>query len=520
MKRSHRWVIVCACVLVGGGAAGFALRLCTIVARSQLGLELASELDPSDPGYKEAMCGPVSLSVALGRLGVSSSPADVASQCRVTSQGVALTDLERTANSARLVSARARRLSWDEVSRLDGVAVLFVKGKHYVAVDPREAPRDTNETATVRIYEPESPAQWWTREELEEIWAGEALVITRRAARVDEAPDGACIDWDECFVDQGVLRDTSLARYRFSFRNDGSSDLVIGEILKSCRCMEHTLSHERLAPGESAVLEVDVGLSRYEGYMQQSVVVKTNDAISPISVLRMAGGVPRARVISSDVIRLEDLPQGSKISQEFYVADPGFSGVKIREARFVPHSSPAIGEHPACLISSELMGEDAQRVSATGFRVKPSDYVVRLSFEASTASALGPFRGEVNVILEADDVVTTHNVSIEGMIVQDVRPVPRVALITLDREGAGSATIQLRSYSKQDIGVVKMWSDSTESLKIRSEGEPQAANSKYIITARISDIIAGAAPLKRAAYLELDDGSVVSVPVAVFRPLH
>lgn len=512
MKHSYLWAIVA--VVVVGGAAGLTLRSYTAVGPSQLKGELASELDPSDPRYKDVMCGPVSLSVALARLGVNSSSMNVASRCKVTSQGVALTDMERVANSIRRIEARARRLSWDEVRRLNGVAVLFVKGNHYLTVDPREAPQDTIGTARVRVYEPQTPAQWWTRAELEKVWTGEALVITKRAARVDEPRDGACIDWNECFVDQGFLRDAPIAHYRFAFRNDGSSDLRIDKVQKTCGCIEHRLSQERLAPGESAVIEVDVDLVRYEGYVHRSVVVQTNDATNPVSVLRMACGVPRSRIISSDMIHLEDLPLGGKVSQEFYVADPGFNGVRIQEARFAAHSSPNMGEHLSCLISWDFV----EKETPPEFRTRSGDYVVRLLFEASNTCPLGPFQGEVSVVLEADDVVTTHKVVVKGMIVQDVHAVPRVALITLDPKGAGSATIDLHSHSKRGFSVVKMWSDGGNSLEIRPEGDSRAAISTYTITIHNSDVTAGAVPLKRVAFLELNDGSVVSVPVTIFRP--
>jgi hypothetical protein len=519
MKRSFQWVAVCACVVIGGSAAGLGLRFLSATIHSRLKVVLASELDRSDPRYDEVMCGPRSLAIALGRVGVSKSPADLASACKVTSRGVAFTDLERAANNTSLVRVHARRLNWEELCRLDGVAVLFVKGRHYIAVDPRQGSQPGAEADKVRVYDPDWPAQWWTRAKLEGIWQGEALELTR-ASRVDEAQGHPCIEWDTCYVDQGVFpRGTKLARYEFSFRNVGSSDLVIGNIRKSCGCMEHTLSQERLAPGDSAVIKVSVNLHDTQGYFGQYAVVETNDARSPTSVLRMAGGVPRARVISSDLIRLEDLPQGAKVSKDFYVGDPGFFGFKIREARFVPHDTSGIGEQLSCSISYDLLGEDAHRVASTsGFRAAPRDYAVRLTLQASTACPLGPWQGEVNVVLESDGVVTTHKVVLEGRIVQDVHPVPCVALITVDPEGAGRTTIQLRSHLKRDVAVVKMWSDSPKSLKVRRDGAAAGAETKYTITAQVSGIIAGAAPLQRTAFFELANKSVVSVPVALFRP--
>src|SRR4029078_11349034 len=136
----------------------------------------------------------------------------------------------------RTISARAQRLNWDELSRLDGTAVLFIEGNHYVAVDPRNTPRDMNQAAAIRIYEPQKPAQWWTQDKLEAAWEGEALVLIKQTPRVKETASGPCIVWDQCFVDQGILMDTPLAHYQFAFRNVGSSDLIIGDVKSSCGC--------------------------------------------------------------------------------------------------------------------------------------------------------------------------------------------------------------------------------------------------------------------------------------------
>jgi hypothetical protein len=515
MKRVYLWTIVSGCVI--GLGVGLGLRMFKAQANAQLNPDRAAAIDPSDPKYKEVMCGPASLSVALGRIGVNRLPVDVASACKVTAAGVALTDLERDANATGLVNARPGRLSWDELSRLDGVAVLFVNGNHYIAVDPRQAADGDVEAGKLRVYEPDRPAQWWAREQLETIWRGEALVLTRQPARVDEAQGGPCIDWDECFVDQGVLRNTRHAHYRFSFRNAGTSELVIGEIQRSCGCSKHTVSQERLAPGQSAIIEAEVNLQGTEGYFHHYVTVQTNDAINPMSVLTMAGGVPRARVVSSDWIRLEDLPQGGTASKKFYVADPGFNGAKIREARFVPRGASGLEKHLSCSISHDLLGDDAKRASSSVFRATPRDYGVLLAFEASTACPAGPFQGEVKLVLEADGVVTTHKVDIEGTIVHDVHPVPRVALITVDREGSGSATIGLRSHSGKEVAVVKTWSNNPNSMKITPR-IAEVGKKEYLITAHEADVMPGAAPLQRAAFFELADGSVASVPVAVFRP--
>jgi hypothetical protein len=302
MPFSYRWIIA--------GIAGTLLGLGLYVFRapSQLKPELASELQPPHPRYHEVICGPLSLSVALGRLGVDRMPSDVASQCRVTAKGVASSDLIRAANATGRVNAAFQHLNWEELRRLDGVAVLFVKGSHYLAVDPREAPPAVD---TVRIYEPEAPMQCWSRQKLEDIWGGEAIVITR-SMPPPQARQGARIDWEQCYIDQGVVKGSSRPHFRFSFRNVGNTDLVVNNVERSCGCVAHTLSKKQLAPGEAAVFDADLNLNGIEGRFQHYAVLRTNDSSRPTSILRMEGGVRRARVISSDLIRSEDLPRGCK----------------------------------------------------------------------------------------------------------------------------------------------------------------------------------------------------------------
>ena len=517
MKRFYRWAIVLGYVVVAGGVAGFAARLCR---EGQLSALLASELDPSDPNYTKVMCGPASLSVALGRLGVSIAPSEIASECRVTSSGVALTDLERIAGSLKTIRAAARKLHWEDLKTIDGVAVLFVNANHYIAVDPREAQFETTKTTAMRVYDREVPARWYSRQELENIWSGESLVITKQQAP-SKVSSEACITWDECYLDKGVLLNEKIAHFDFSLRNKGNKELIIEDVKTSCGCIKHTLSAKQLAPGESGQIEIDVNIDGREGYIQQYVVVKTNDSASPVSILNMACGVPRKRPVSSQAIRLKDLPQGGNVQHEFVVADPGFSGIKIRDAKFLLRGNSDSASNPSCSISREMVREDANKISQRmGFPTSPGDYLLRLSFNADNACSVGPFEGDVIVTVESDGSVATHKVDIQGMIAQDVYSVPQMALVTLspDPEDVGNATIQLRSRANRTIKVRKAWLDNAPSLKIQPEQSAQAATNSYVVTARIPDLAVGTAPFQATGMFELDNGSVFSIPITVFRP--
>lgn len=501
------------CVLLFGCAFSIARWSCTHAAR------LPQKLDPSNPRQEKLFCGPVSLSTALQRLGVNIDFRELAGQCDVTARGVTLRELTRVAQGIQDVKSRTRRLNWEGLRRFDGVAVLFVRGNHFVAADPREAPPDGLESgATVRIYEEAKPAQWMTREELEKVWQGETLAIARRRSATPRT-GGPHIVWDQCLLDNGILTPNTVTRYAFPFRNTGDSDLTIDSVKKSCGCATYTLTSERLAPGQTGVLEAKVDLRGKKGYFLNRLLVQTNDRTHPLSILRVAGGVPKTRVLSVRRISLGDLPQGGKVAQEFYAGDPGFRGLTIRDVSFVPTDGLDIAGHLTCSTTYDLLGEDAPRVARrSGYHGKPEDYVIRLALEAGEKCPVGPFQGEVNVVVVADDAVSTHTVMIKGEVVQDVHPVPGVALITLDGEGAGSATVELRSHAGRDFQVVEAWADSGTPVRIEPPGRVSAPSPKFVLSALMPGVVAGAPPIESAAFFKLHNGMVIRVPVSIVRP--
>jgi hypothetical protein len=165
------------------------------------------------------------------------------------------------------------------------------------------------------------------------------------------------------------------------------------------------------------------------------------------------------------------------------------------------------------------LGDGAKRI-ASWFRARPTDYEVQLTIAASANCPLGPFHGEVNVSLEADEGNKTYKVAIEGTIVQDVQSVPRVALISLNRKGAGSATFQLRSHSNKPIRVARLRSNGPECLQITPNPHAQTGNPQYTITAHVADPNALHRPRRQAISCELEDGSIIDVPITLFMSPH
>jgi len=253
----------------------------------------------------------------------------------------------------------------------------------------------------------------------------------------------------------------------------------IDNVKKSCGCAKYTLTRKCFAPGEAGVIEAQVNLNGKHGYFRNNLAVKTNDPETPVSVLRMAAGVLRTRVLSTKLISLGDLPPGGKLTREFFASDPGFDSLKIRDVSFVPTTELDISKHLTCSITYDLLGDDVHRVAKLlGYRGKPEDYVIRFELKAGEKYPIGCFQGMVIVVAEIGDAISTHTLMIKGSVVQDVHPVPGVALITLDDEDAGSTTIQLRSHAKRNFQIIETWADSSSSVRIERADESQAIHLK------------------------------------------
>lgn len=313
------------------------------------------------------------------------------------------------------------------------------------------------------------------------------------------------------------MEPNSIVRYAFPFRNVGDADLEIKTVKKSCGCTKYTLANKIIAPGQSGIIEGINDLGGKDGYIDNRLYVVTSSAITPSAVLRMVAGAPRTRVLSAQRVSLGDIPQGGKITREFYALDPGFGGMKLRDVYFEQTVGKENAEYLTSSVNYGVLGSNAQRVAdRSGFRGRPEDYIIQLEIKVSEGCPAGPIQGRVVATVEADVGVSTHTVLVDGSVVRDVYPLPSVALITPDGEGRGSATIQLRSRQDYEIHVVKTWTDDGTPIRIERVAELPAA---FVLSVDSeSSVVSGAAPMQSTAFFKLGSGIVIPVPIAIYSP--
>lgn len=477
-------------------------------------------LAPDDPRYKDVLCGPIALSTALGRLGIVRPPAAIASACQVTVQGVRMTELVNAATALQEVQVVSGRFDWEELRKHDGTAVLHVNDDHFVCVDPREQSR-SGFSGSMRVYQSNRPALWWTRNRLSEVWSGRAFLLQKNSIRLAGYADSSTteksqIEWESCYLDNGVLdEEVDDSAFTFRFRNIGADVLTIGDISTTCGCMDAEVSDRELAPGESASLRFGVDLAGKDGFVFQQATVVSNDPDRPVTVLSMGVGIPRRRIVSSDLIRLSDLPQRSETHHELLIADPGFDGFEIDRDKVRVHGLP---EHLQGRLTIDLrhqrVGDHADHhASRLGFRVESTDQLVTLTVQSDDGCPTGPYSATAVVPVMAGRYSRDVNVTVTGQVVPSVQPWPRIALLTLDDNRSAETLVRFRSLTDRPVRITGHTLQKGSRLSVH----PGQADLEFIVRGTFEAALPSN-PYREIVQFKLSDGTSVPLPVSAFRP--
>lgn len=82
----------------------------------------------------------------------------------------------------------------------------------------------------------------------------------------------------------GDVRQDEVLGIKFSFKNNGSSPLVISEINKGCGCTTVNYPKHAVKPGGQGVIEVIFDSAGFSGKQYKTVQIFCNDAKSPIQL--------------------------------------------------------------------------------------------------------------------------------------------------------------------------------------------------------------------------------------------
>lgn len=98
----------------------------------------------------------------------------------------------------------------------------------------------------------------------------------------------------EDFFDFGSIIQGEVVTHTFYFRNIGTEDLIIKDLIPDCGCTQPKIEKKVLKPGEEGFVEVIFDSKGWQGSQYKSVTLRTN------SIIREKSVTIKANVISND----------------------------------------------------------------------------------------------------------------------------------------------------------------------------------------------------------------------------
>lgn len=97
----------------------------------------------------------------------------------------------------------------------------------------------------------------------------------------------------EDFFDFGSIVQGEIVTHTFYFRNIGTEDLIIKDLIPDCGCTQPKIDKKILKPGEEGAVEVIFDSKDWQGSQYKSVTLRTNSIIREKSVTIKANVVPQ-----------------------------------------------------------------------------------------------------------------------------------------------------------------------------------------------------------------------------------
>lgn len=95
----------------------------------------------------------------------------------------------------------------------------------------------------------------------------------------------------------GRIAEGSKTEHTFRFQNSGDEPLVISKVRSSCGCTAALLSADRLAPGEWGELKTTFNSKGFQGQVNKTVSVYSNDPQQPTTRFRLQGEVQKELMV-------------------------------------------------------------------------------------------------------------------------------------------------------------------------------------------------------------------------------
>ena len=344
-----------------------------------------------------SFCGPYALMITAETFGVDVNMSVIGHLAQTTSKG---TSMKGLADAAHQLGFRARgmKLSLHDLVKLEPPIIAYVNPSHYLVIEQifDEA---------LRVVEIDRPAYLMSFSEFAEIWEGYVLTVSPQSKQNEESQPH--LQADQFAYDFGILNQGESIEYTFTFKNTGTRDLVIRDVIPGCHCSWAKASKKVIPPGEEAELSMSFNIETRWGKASTSADIISNDPDSPVTTFTIKGIAKTLLPISPKEIELGRIANQNKkvpIQQIIHIQDPGVGDLVIRK---VETSSSAIqakifqvAKGADINIHLLIVPDECFQISPEGRRVE--EYITIYTNDKKSPQVKIPIRGEIGPVVDVN----------------------------------------------------------------------------------------------------------------------
>jgi hypothetical protein len=219
-------------------------------------------------------------------------------------------------------------------------------------------------------------------------------------------------------------------------------------------------------------------LDKQRGPFNYSVVVETNDHVTPIVKTRITGRVFNTQLTIRKELLLTAIPRTGRTSKSFVLYDPGDGSLKRSYSTIKFSISPAILGSDNGKISIKAACNPFDNDKHRNMRATDNDLVVDVVAVASESAPIGEFDGTLEIITEIPN--NEHiQIPVRGRVVSSIEAKPAALFFSNAESEPLSKTVILENRTGQAVSLKTI--SLSENLPLKVEKHNGSVKTSQII---------------------------------------
>lgn len=213
------------------------------------------------------------------------------------------------------------------------------------------------------------------------------------------AGNGPVITFEKDTYDFGEIDKGEKVSFEYKFTNKGDAELIISEVKPSCGCTTADMDKKNYQPGESGTIPITFDSTRFNGAINKTVTVVSNDATNPRKQIKLTGKIVQEVTINPTYLTIINVKRSEKVERS----------IKINTERLAKLEVTDVESNIPFLNLKTVQSDDKNVEIAVSFDGKaiPADKPTHTGFISFKTNSKSAAETKVNVYIKVANPITT-----------------------------------------------------------------------------------------------------------------